>query len=370
MACRYAAESGPSWTDEQIEKLARGLDGVVGQMVRRTDDLAQAHGAMDRALEWQHHLFAAGAYEAAGEIVTAVYDILARWGERDRAKALLRGMIDTWEGFGKAVAQGNLATLLKDEGKLDEALAIHEELYRTFEALGARQQMATALNIQSQVLQDMGRYDEAIAKQEASLRMKQEDSDEEGQAISLHQLSMLYRHKGDDYATAMARSQEAAEIDRKRGDQAGLAADLHEQGLILNELARTAQTDEEGTTHRRAAVERFQQSLAIKRRIGDQAGAASTLGELGKLLRDAGQMREAIAATTEALEIVTRLGNPAKMAIGLEQLGTIHESQGQYAAALEKYQQALELKRKYMGPQNVALTEANIARVQAKLRGG
>ena len=72
------------------------------------------------------HLFAAGEYEAAGEIVTAVYDILARWGERDRAKALLRGSIDTLEGGNKAVAQGNLATLLKDEGKLAEALATYE----------------------------------------------------------------------------------------------------------------------------------------------------------------------------------------------------------------------------------------------------
>ena len=82
------------------------------------------------------HLFAAGEYEAAGEIVTAVWDVLARWGERDRAKALLRGSIETLEGFNKAVAQGNLATLLKDEGKLAEALATYEAVYRTFEAAG------------------------------------------------------------------------------------------------------------------------------------------------------------------------------------------------------------------------------------------
>ncbi len=70
---------------------------------------AQARGAMARALDWQRHLFAAGEVEAAGEIVTAVYDILARWGERDRAKGLLRRSIASLEGFNKAVAQGNLA---------------------------------------------------------------------------------------------------------------------------------------------------------------------------------------------------------------------------------------------------------------------
>jgi len=146
-----------------------------------------------------------------------------------------------------------------------------------------------------------------------------------------------------DYPTALTRSQEAAEIDRKRGDQGGLAADLHQQGLILNRLARAAQTDEERTAHRRAAIERFQQSLATKRRIGDEAGAADTLTELGGLLMGASQYREAIAAITEGLQIRQRLGLAARVGISLEYLGHIHELQGQYAAALEKYQQALEL---------------------------
>ena len=50
-----------------------------------------------------------GDYEPAAEIVTAVYDVLARWGQRDRAKALLHGSIATLEGGNQAVAQGNLA---------------------------------------------------------------------------------------------------------------------------------------------------------------------------------------------------------------------------------------------------------------------
>jgi tetratricopeptide (TPR) repeat protein len=369
IARRYAAQSDRSWTDEEIERLARDARGVVGQMVARTDDLAQARAAMARALEWQHHLFEAGDYKAAGEIVTAVWGILARWGERDRAKTLLHGMIDTWEGFGKAVAQANLATLLKDEGKLDEALATYQAVYRTFEALGATQNAATALELQSTVLRQMGEYDKAIALQEKSLKLKREIGYEEGQAISLQQLSILYMLQGD-YPTALARSQEAEKLFRKLNIEAHVAATLHQQGLILNRMARGAQTDEERMGHRRAAVERFQQSLAIKRRIGAEAGAADTLGELGKLLRDTGQMREAIAATTEALEIVTRLGNPAKMAIGLEQLGTIHELQGQYAAALEKYQQAMKIFQQYGPPaEGFGIIERDIARVQAKLRG-
>jgi tetratricopeptide (TPR) repeat protein len=321
---------------------------------------------MGRALEWQHHLFAAGAYQAAAEIVMAVWDVLARWGERDRAKALLRGSIETLEGFSKAVAQGNLATLLKDEGKLDEALATYQAVYRTFEALGETQNVATVLELQGTVLQQMGEYDKAIALQEKSLKLKQEIGHEEGQAISLHQLSILYHIKGDT-ATALARSQEAEKLARKVSNEALVATTLHQQGIIHNELASAAQSEAEREAGRRAAFDRFRGSLEINQRIGNEGDAASTLGELGKMLRDAGQLREAIAAFGEALEIFTKLGNLAKMGIVLEHLGIIHEQQEQYAAALEKYEQALSILERVGAVREAENNRRHIARVRGKL---
>jgi len=365
IARRAEARSG-KLTDEEIEERARFV--TVRAATYYTDDLARARAAMARALEWQHHLFEAGAYEAAGEIVTAVILILARWGERDRAKALLRGSIETLEGFDKAAAQGNLATLLRDEGKLEEALAIHEEAYRAFEAMGERREMAVALGQIGNVLLLKGEDDQAIELQTRKLELVRELGEEPEQAISLHALSMLYRHKGD-YALSLSCIEEAVEIDRKWSDQAGLAADLLQQGLILNDLADATQTDEERMAHRRAAVERFQQSLSISRCMGDEVRVGHALGELGKLLMAAGQMREAIAAFTEALEIAQKLGNPVAIGKRLNLLGHVHELQGQYAAALEKYQQALKLARQYSSPQDIAIVENHIARVQARLRG-
>jgi tetratricopeptide (TPR) repeat protein len=270
MARRAVAQSGQSAPDEEIEALARGWRGVVGQMVARTDDLAQARAAMDRALEWQYHLFEAGDYEAASNIVTAVILVLDRWGERDRAKALLRVSIETLEGFSKAVAQGNLANLLIDEGKLDEALATYQEVYRTFEALGARQQMAATLGQQGSVLAQKGEIGSSIARYTGALDIYRLEGGEAEQAICLHQLSILYHFKGD-YATALARSQEAEKLNRSSGREHLLAGNLHQQGLILNRMAHAAQTDEERTAHLRAAFERFQQSLTINRRIGNEA---------------------------------------------------------------------------------------------------
>ena len=226
--------------------------------------------------------------------------------------------------------------------------------------------MAATLNMQSQVLQDIGRYDEAIERQEASLAMKRERGDEEGQAISLHQLSMLYMLK-EDYPAALARSGEAEALDRKLGDQAGLAADLHEQGLVYNRMARAAASDAEAGRYRQAAFDRFTEILAISRRIGDEAGAADSLTELARILMGSERYREAIEFINEGLEIRERLGLKAKIGISLEFLGSVHERQGQLAAALEKYGQALELFKRYSHAADVADTERHIARVRGKL---
>ena len=133
MARQVIAKSGRSWTEEEIEEAAR--IGAVTYFVRKTEDMKQAQAAMAHALEWQYHLFAATAHKPAAYIVNAVWQVLARWGQRDRAKALLRGSIATLEGDFKASAHFNLATLLLEEGKLDEALSVYEEEYATWVAL-------------------------------------------------------------------------------------------------------------------------------------------------------------------------------------------------------------------------------------------
>lgn len=368
IARNYATQTGQTWTDERIEWLARDRDGVVGQMVARTDDMGQARGAMARALDWQRHLFAAREVEAADDIVNAVYDILARWGERDQAKGLLRRSINSLTGFNQAVAQGNLATLLTDEGKLAEALATYQELYETFAAIDAKTHMAVALGEISNIYQAKGEIDQAIDFQTRKLKMVEELGDETRQAISLHQLAILYREKAD-YETALARGQAAEALNHKLNLEVGIAMNLHEQGIIYNEMARAAGDDEKRGELRKTTVSRFQDSLTIRRRIGDESGAADTLGELGKLLQDAGQMNEAIAAFNEALATYRKVGDPVKAAMVIDFLGSVHERQGQYAAALAKYREALVLLQQYGSPQDAAIVQNDIARVQAKLSG-
>jgi tetratricopeptide (TPR) repeat protein len=353
-ARQHVTQSGETWTDEEIEELARVDQGVVGAWVKQTQDMQRAHWAMARVLQWQHQVFAAGQVDAAGDLVNSILEPLMRWGQRDLAKALLRRSIASLEDPNRAVAQGNLATLLTDEGRLTEALQTYEEGLPFYEQIGAKQQLAARLSNISIIYRQMGDYDRAIDRLQTALELDREQGDEEGQAISLHQLSILYRTK-EDYEAALAYSQQAEGVFRKLGINTYVAADLHEQGLIFTL-----------TNHPQDAFERFSESLKISRRIGYESGAANSLSELGRLYRDSGMIREAIAAFNEALEIYQRLGDP-KMGANLENLGIVHEMQGEYAAALEKYQQALSIFQQVGMAREASIAQEDIARARGKM---
>ena len=185
-----------------------------------------------------------------------------------------------------------------DEGKLVEALATYEVVYRTFEAAGARQQMAATLGQISYHLCRLGRATTRPSRRRNAALTMSEIGDEEGQAISLHQLSMLYMFK-EDYAAALARSQEAEALARKLGDEARLASSLHQQGIIYTDLARAAADDAEAATAsvgpRSSASTRAWPSNGAS---GTRPAPPRRWGRWANWM-DAGQMREAIAAFNE-----------------------------------------------------------------------
>ena len=148
----------------------------------------------------------------------------------------------------------------------------------------------------------------------ASLALKREIGDEEGQAISLHQLSMLYRLKGTTrprwLAARRRRSwRRKAETSRRRG------RDLHQQGLIFTRLARAA------ADRRRGRDPPARRPSNASRRAWRSAGASGArparpkaLGELGKLWLDAGQVREAIDPLPRHWKYLRARENPARWA--------------------------------------------------------
>ena len=246
-------------------------------------------------------------------------------------------------GFHPAVAQGNLATLLMEEGKLAEALATYEAVYRTFQEAGARQSDGRGAGADRQRSTRI----RAVTTRPSNTRGAAGDWNESA-ATKKARPSACTSSPCSTGSRRTTRPRWPAARRRRRWTANWATRHWWRPPSTSRASSTTAWPAPRPTTrrrrgHRAAAFDRFTESLAIKRRIGNEAGTADSLGELGKLLQGRGADAEAIEAFNECVETQQRLGNPTKLGIGLEWLGIVHERQGQLAAALEKYQQALEL---------------------------
>ena len=94
------------------------------------------------------------------------------------------------------------------------------------------------------------------------------------------------------------------------------------------------------------AARQYQRSLAIKERLGDQAGMASGYHQLGMLAQDRGDYEEAARQYRRSLAINERLGDQAGMASGYHQLGMLAQDRGDYEEAARQYQRSLAIKER------------------------
>ncbi len=332
------SRSSASWSRDRVEWLARSGGGILGLWVRQTQDLQRAHRSMNNALAWQHHLFASGQYEAAGQVVKAIIPVLNRWGQRDLVEALLCQSITQQEGPERLEGLYELARLRIEEGNLQQAIEVYEEVYAALEDQAAHEQMAHILTRIAGAHRRLKHPDEARQKYETALKMFRELDDEAGQSLCLHQLAGICREQGD-YQRALVRSQAARELDQKRGDQAAMARAIHEQGIILQEMERPSH-----------ALEDFRQSLTLGRELRDASLISKNLERIAQILETTEREAEATAVYEDLLKIY-RQSSVVKTIALLKKLSALYEKQGRPEDARQQVIEAQRLLREAQAAQ-------------------
>jgi CHAT domain-containing protein len=89
------------------------------------------------------------------------------------------------------------------------------------------------------------------------------------------------------------------------------------------------------------AIEYYQQSLAIKKEIGDRNGEAKSLGNLGNAYNSLGQYPKAIEFYQQSLAITKEIGDREAEGINLSNLGVSYEAQNQPGLAIVFYKQSV-----------------------------
>jgi predicted ATPase/DNA-binding XRE family transcriptional regulator len=109
------------------------------------------------------------------------------------------------------------------------------------------------------------------------------------------------------------------------------------------------------------AAGRFEASLALYRRLGDDAGIASVLAELGQVARSQGDRDRARALSEESLKLARQLRESKAAAIALGTLGRLERDRGDLEAAMARYEDSLALFRGLGHEWGSAFMLANLA---------
>ena len=115
-----------------------------------------------------------------------------------------------------------------------------------------------------------------------------------------------------------------------------------------------------------AAVENYTQSLKIDKELGNRAGIAESLHQLGSVHHDQGDYAAAVENYTQSLKIFKELGNRAGIATALHSLGSVHQDQGDYADAIENYRIAHSI-FKQLGSPNATIAMNNLSDLREKM---
>jgi CHAT domain-containing protein/tetratricopeptide (TPR) repeat protein len=135
-----------------------------------------------------------------------------------------------------------------------------------------------------------------------------------------------------DYPEALARFRLAQSIAEQIGDKAGIASALNNLGTVHYLQGNYA-----------LALEHLQKSLAMSEAIGDKAGIASTLRGIGNVHLRQGNYAQALEHYEKSLAMSEALGDKTGIARALNNIGVVQYVQGNYAQALEYLEKSLPM---------------------------
>jgi tetratricopeptide (TPR) repeat protein len=198
-----------------------------------------------------------------------------------------------------------LGLVFRTGDRAKQALPLLQEAGRRFEAfahkrpgVGAERMASVCLGEQGDCLLDLGRYDAAAASFEESIRRSEQRGDLREVAVGKSQLGTV-RLKQQRYGQALEAYQEARDTFSRLIEPGSVASAWHQIGMVHQEAGQPE-----------AAEEAYNQSLAIEVQLGNHAGQATTLGQMGTLYADVLQRpEEAVAFYQRAAEIHGAIGN-------------------------------------------------------------
>jgi tetratricopeptide (TPR) repeat protein len=237
-----------------------------------------------------------------------------------------------------AVAFWLLGRVLRTFGGSEQALPLLIDARQRFEAvakerpgLGAERMASVCLSEQGYCLLLLGRLGEAAAAYEEAIQQAEQRGDARSIAVCKGQLGSvrLFQRR---YPEALAAHAEARQRFTALDEPGSVAVSWHQTGMVYEEAGEP-----------KAAEAAYRNSLAIEVQLGDVAGQASTLHQLGNLYGDvldrpedaAGFYRQAADRFVESRDEANEGATRSNLADTLRRLGRLDEARQEIRRAID-----------------------------------
>src|ERR1700730_16299815 len=155
---------------------------------------------------------------------------------------------------------------------------------------------------------------------------------------------------------ALQNYQQSLEIKRRLGQRKGIADSLNMIASVYEGLGKPA-----------LALTNIKEALKIYCEIGDRQDVGTVLINLGWFQHNRGKYDDALKLFKESLQIQRDLGNENDQALCLNNIGSSYAFKGDYDDARTYFEQALQLREKIKVPSDIAETLHNLGEVSMKM---
>jgi len=251
-----------------------------------------------------------------------------------------------------ATLHGNLAFVLEEQEKLDQAQQNYEQALRILKEKRGREHVSTinVVNRLAVLHASQGEYDAAIPYQEWAVEVYSKAFGESAESAGSMMILGRLHKRARNYPEAVSQFQKALEIRKKiLGEKdPATALSLHEIGVL-----QSIQQDYQ------AARRSLEEAVAIRKEVlgEEDFSTAMSLSDLGIVHSSLGDYEAARACHEEALAIRSKLfpqGHPF-VADSHRNLGNVLGNQGDYPAARAHFEQALAMQKKTLGNEHPVL---------------
>ncbi|GAB3822091.1 AfsR/SARP family transcriptional regulator [Kribbella italica] len=253
---RSTAEAGLRAAEAAGHDLARGaMLRSLSRLFANTGDLVASRTTIAKALE---------AYRLAGDLpgearsLNQLGVLEANLTSATAALALFRQVAELWDRIGDrkagATARLNIASMLRQSGRLTEALPAALEARRRLEEFGDLRD-SYALHLLAHIHQDRGELDTALALQQEEVAGVRASGRSQDLAESLERLAAIYRDRGE-YPAARRTARESVDLTIEVHDE---LVECHARATLGDALLGLGQLP--------AALKEYDAALAIAERV-------------------------------------------------------------------------------------------------------